>query len=214
MAIRAKLISMGAVLAISIFTAFAIGHAWQWLVCLALVFSWLGDALLAHFQPLTRKLPDPFIAGMGAFALAQIAYIAAFWTSIKGMPLLRMRTPGEYVGAEVLMALLPVFILLGLLFWVWIVMRADKPADLKVACLIYCLLLSTMAGFAASAAFTGVFIAWPLIAGGVLFMISDGFIAAHIFAGKLADEKRYEIAVWATYLPAQIMLLLGTSWLY
>lgn len=214
MATRLKLISMGILVAVSIFVAFAVGHAWQWLVCLALVFSWLGDALLARYAPLTRNIRDPFVAGMGAFAVAQIVYTIAFWLSIKGMPQLRMRVPGYYLGAEVLLALLPVYILLGLLCWVWVVMRSKKPGDLKGAALVYCLLLSTMAGFAASAAFTGASVAWPLIAGGALFMISDGLIALRLFAGRFPNERRYELAVWGTYLPAQILLLLGTSWLY
>lgn len=214
MAIRWKLISMAAVFGISVFCAFAIGHAWQWLVCLALAFSWMGDAFLARYEPLASRVKDPFIAGMGSFAVAQVVYIIAFWKSMMGMPLLRVRTPGAMIGAEMLLVLLPVYLLVGALFWVWSIMRAEQPKPLKIATLVYCVLVSTMAAFAACAAFTGVWIAWPLILGGILFMVSDAFIALHLFGGKLENEKHYEIAVWGTYLPAQILLMLGTSWLY
>lgn len=214
MATRLKLIGMGCLLVIALFFAFALRHAWQWLVCLALAFSWMGDALLARFDPISRHVPDPFIAGMGAFALAQIAYTIAFWRSMVAMPQLHMRVPGLRFGLEVLPAILPVYVLFGLLFWIWTVMRADKPWDLKIATLVYCILLSTMAGFAASAAFVGNGFVWPLMAGGTLFLVSDAIIAAHLFRGSIHDEKRYDFAVWATYLPAQILLMLGTSSLY
>lgn len=209
-----KLCSMGILLAIGIVFGFAIRHPWQWVVCLALLFSWLGDALLAHFEPLTRKMSDPFIAGMGAFALAQISYIIAFNLSIRAMPTLHKPTPGMYLGADVLGLILPVYILFGLLFWMLIVLRSPRTWDLKIAALVYCCLLCTMGGFAASAAFTGTAVIWQLIAGGILFIVSDGIIAARVFGDRFENERRYDMLVWATYLPAQILLLIGTGRLY
>lgn len=214
MFVRLKLTAMGVLLTLAIVMAFAIQHPWQWLVCGALAFSWLGDALLARFAPLTRRLSDPFVAGMGAFAVAQIFYIIAFWQSMRGMPLLHARIPGMPLGIELVGSLLPAYILLGLLVWVWMIYRSDRPKDLKIAALVYCILLCSMGAFAASAAFTGDRVVLPLIFGGLLFMISDGFIAERVFAGRLENEKLYELAVWGTYLPAQILLWLGTSWLY
>lgn len=215
MVVRLKLACMGLLLAFAVVAAMQIGHAWQWLVCLALVFSLLGDALLARVRFLTERLPvDPFLAGMGSFALAQICYSIAFWKSMQGMPALNTRLPGMAIGAEVLPWSMPVYLLVGLLCWTLVVLRSGKTADLKAASLVYCCLLCAMASFAFSAAFTGVSIVWPLMLGGVLFMVSDGFIAARIFTGRFASDRTYEIAVWGTYLPAQILLTLGTSWLY
>lgn len=214
MFVKVKLIAMAVLLVIALFFAFAIGYSWQWLVCAAVLFSWLGDMLLARFEPLASKVHDPFIAGMGSFAVAHIMYCIAFSRSMSGMPALHVRTPGMYYGIELIGMLLPVYLLIGLFFWVWIVFRSKQTWDIKIATLLYCLLLSGMAACAAAAACTGVSFVWPLMTGGILFMISDGFIAAHIFADKLLRPKQYEIAVWGTYLPAQILLVLGASRLY
>lgn len=214
MRIRWKLTLSGCVVIMSLLFAFALGHSWHWLVFLAMVFSWIGDAMLARFTPIARHASDPFIAGMGAFAVAQLLYCVAFYQSFAGMQQLHMRVPGEIIGAELLPVLLPVYILAGALYWVWTVLRSDKPWDLKIATLVYCVLVCTMAAFAACATFTGVSFVWPLMLGGVLFMISDGCIGAHIFRNRLQKERRYDIVVWATYMPAQVLLVIGTSWLY
>lgn len=213
---RVKLIAMGILVFVALFLAFALGHSWNWLVCLALVLSWFGDAFLAHWPPLKRRIGglDPFIAGMSAFALAHVAYITGFVKSLGQMPLLNTPLPGFMLGEQVLPLMLPVYVLAGILFWVWIVMRAEKPRDLKAATLAYCVLLCAMGACACAAAFTGVRLAWPLIIGGILFIVSDGIIAAHLFQGRIPNERRYDLTVWATYLPAQLLLLIGSSWLY
>jgi len=187
---------------------------WHFLVCTALGFSWFGDALLAGYRPIVGRIRDPFVAGMAAFACAQVAYIMAFRRSMTGMPLRHARIPGEYLGAEVLPGLLLLFLLIGLLFWVVVVFRSPEPAILRGATLAYGLLVSAMAAHAASAAFTGSVFAWPLLFGGVLFLVSDCAIALNIFGRRLQDVKVFEAIVWGTYLPAQALLLLGTSWLY
>lgn len=212
--VRVKLIAMAMLVGISIFIAFAAGQPWHWIVVLALAFSWCGDALLARWPPLAQNVSDPFVAGMGMFALAQISYVTAFALSIAKMPQLRSALPGQYVGAQIWGALLPVYVLAGVLFWALAVMRSNQPGDLKGATLVYAVLLSAMAGLAASAAFTGTTVSWMLIVGGLLFMVSDGCIAAHLFQGRLQNNRTYEIAVWGTYFPAQLLLLLGTAGLY
>lgn len=209
-----KLVLSGCVAGMSLFFAFALGHSWHWLVFLAMLFSWIGDAMLAHFEPVSRRVSDPFIAGMGSFGVAQLLYCVAFYQSLSGMQALHMRVPGEIIGVELLPVLLPVYILVGLLYWVWTVFRSRQPWDLKGATLVYCLLLSTMAAFAACASFTGVSFVWQLMLGGLLFMISDGCIGAHIFRERLQNERRYNLIVWITYLPAQLLLVIGAARLY
>lgn len=215
MYVRLKLIAMGVVFVVSIFMAFAVNHLWQWLVVLALAFSWLGDALLAHWYPLTRRIPDPFVPGMGAFAVAQIIFTIAFWQSMRHMPQLRTPLPGYYTGIEVVGALWPIYVMAGIFFWALFVLRSTRQTkDIKIAALVYAILLTNMAAFAAAAAHTGTGTIWQLIAGGLLFVISDGIIAAHIFAGRIENEKVYDFAVWATYFPAQVLLMLGAAQLY
>jgi len=187
---------------------------WHFFVCAALGFSWFGDALLAGYRPISGQVRDPFIAGMAAFACAQVAYIMAFRSSMIGMPLRHARIPGEYLGAEVLPGLWLLFLLIGLLFWVVVVFRAPESALLRGAALVYGLLVSSMAAFAASAAFTGTVFAWPLLFGGVLFFVSDSAIALNMFQHRLQDARAFEAIVWGTYVPAQALLLLGISWIY
>lgn len=214
MLVRVKLLLMGLLCLAAVYFASARGHAWHWLVCAALGLSWLGDAMLAHYPPVAGKVRDPFIAGMGFFALAHMAYIAAFALSLSGMPLLRMRIPGALLGSELIPGLLPVYLLLGLLFWVLFILRTPQPGPVKAAVLVYAELLCAMGAFACGASFTGVSFVWLLPLGGLLFIVSDGVIALHVFHDRIESERRYEAAVWCTYLPAQVLLLLGTSFLY
>lgn len=214
MVVRLKLTGIGILVALAFVLACAYGYSWHWLVFAALVFSWVGDAMLARFDPVSRLAHDPFIAGMSSFAAAQVLYTAAFSRSLAGMPALHYRLPGSTLGSELIGRLLPVFLLAGVLFWVLAVYRARRPAYLKVFALIYACLLCCMAAYACAAAFTGVGFVWPLPVGGILFMVSDGCIGTHIFQDKLSEERRYDAAVWGTYFPAQVLLLLGASWLH
>ncbi len=215
MSTRIKLTASGLVAAAGLFLAFAYGHPWHWLVFVALVFSWFGDALLAGFAPLVRRIGsvDPFLCGMGAFALAQLTYAIAFGRSLFDVPLLHMGIPGYPLGIQILPWALPVYILAGVFFWVWTAFRSDKPGVMKYAVLAYCVLLTSMGALAFSAAFTGYSFAWPLPLGGVLFILSDGVIAQRIFRGKFPSDRQYEGLVWGTYLPAQILLMIGVTWL-
>lgn len=214
MVTRVKLVGMGLILSLSVALAAARGHPWHWLVCTALGFSWLGDAMLAHYPPVAGRVRDPFIAGMGFFALAQIMYILAFRQSLAGMPLLRMRLPGAPIGLEVIGAVLPVYVLAAAAFWVFVVLRAERSWTLKIAAFAYSVLLSAMAAFACAAAFTGASFAWPLLLGGTLFLVSDAAISLRIFMDRLSRERTYQWVVWGTYIPAQLCLLIGASMLY
>lgn len=190
------------------------GEVWHFIACAGLGFSFFGDALLANYLPISGKIRDPFIPGMASFAVAQSMYMWAFRRSMSAMPLRYMRVPGGIFGGEVLPGLLLVYCLAGVLFWVVVVLRSSQPRELRFATLFYALLVCAMAAHATAAAFTGKVFAWPLLYGALLFVISDGAIAMHIFGGRLENERTYELFVWATYLPAQILLLLGVSWLY
>lgn len=214
MVVKLKLAGIGLLLLIAAGVAFLRGMPWHWLCCAALGCSWIGDAMLARYAPVAGKVRDPFLAGMGAFAVAQILYISAFALSLSRMPALRARVPGEALGVEVLPTALLVLLLMGLLFWALCVLRAPKHTlPLKIAVLVYAELLCAMAALAFSASFTGDGVAWPLWAGGLLFMISDALIAVNLFTDRI-PERFYDALVWGTYAPAQIMLLVGASMLY
>ncbi len=211
MAVKAKLLLMGLMLVIAATFAYARRMPWHWLVCTALGFSWLGDALLSRYPPIAGRLKDTFVPGMGMFAAAQICYIILLNMAMRAMPTLHMPKPGYPLGADVIGTVLPIYWLAVTLFWLMMILRTDKPKDLKIAALVYGLLLSTMGAYALAAAFTGTGIVWVLPLGGLLFMISDGIIALRIFQGTFQRDTVYEIAVWGTYVPAQLCLLFGVS---
>ncbi len=214
MPIRLKLSLTGGLLLVSVVLAALRGHPWQWLVCAALGASWVGDAMLARYWPIAGLTKDPFVAGIGAFWVAQIVYIIAFSLSLTSMPNLHLAYPGWPFGRDLVVLLLPIYLLAGLMFWVMVVLRSDRPGFLKAGILVYGETLCAMAGMACAASFTGVSFIWMLTAGGLLFIISDAAIAMRIFQNKFASERRYEAFVWGTYFPAQVLLLLGASWLF
>lgn len=214
MSVRIKLSLTGGLLVLSVVLASIRGYPWQWMICAALGASWVGDAMLSRYWPVSGLVKDSFIAGMGAFWVAQVLYIIAFSLSLSGMPDLHLAYPGWAVGRDLVVVLLPIYLLAGLMFWIMIVLRSNRPGYLKAATLFYGETLYAMAGMACVASFTGVSIIWMLTIGGLLFIVSDSAIAMRIFQDKFANERRYEAFVWGTYFPAQILLLLGAFWLF
>jgi len=214
LSLRLKMFLSTLLLPLSLWAALKHGMVWNYLVCAALGCGWLGDALLSRFPPVCGKMKETFLPGMASFALGHILYIIAFVHSLVLLPALRMPVPGEVQGLEILPGILPVFLLAGTLAWVFWVFRPRPDRVLCAAALIYALILSAMAAFALCAGFTGSGFVPFLPLGGVLFMISDGVIAAHEFSGKIEDDGVYQRLVWWTYVPAQLCLLLGSACLY
>ena len=211
---KQKLITIGALWFFSLLLAFIHWHIWHWLAFIALTFSWFGDAMLSGYQKITRFTREPFVAGMALFAAAQVLYIIAAARSIQTIESIRKRLPGYIAGYEVLPNVLPISLLLGLFIWSLLVARAAKPAPLKIAALVYCELVCAMGAYALSASFTGYSFVWQLTAGSLLFILSDGVIAARVFRDRFISERYYEALVWATYLPAQLFLQLGFAQLH
>jgi uncharacterized membrane protein YhhN len=145
-----------------------------WLVA-ALALSLLGDVYL--------MLPvNLFVAGLGAFLLAHIAYIAAFDVSSTA----RLIWLAVVVGASS-----PV--------WFRIVRSMDEPG-LKPAVLAYLVTISLMV---ASAFASGSLVA---AAGAVLFFVSDGIIAWDRFVQKLPPAR---LAIIVTYHLGQLLLVIA-----
>ncbi|MCE1180022.1 MAG: lysoplasmalogenase [Micrococcales bacterium] len=146
-----------------------------------LFFSWVGDSL-------PRVTPESvdFVAMLGGFLLAQLAYIAAFWPARGGSvarrsPLLVL----PYIGyAAALIALC-----------------AKGAGALWPAVVVYGAVLATMAVLA-----TGVGMLGTL--GGILFMLSDSLIALGTFV-PASDFPGRSVVIMATYAAAQALLALG-----
>lgn len=98
-------------------------------------------------------------------------------------------------------------------FWWLVCADSGQPLELKMAALVYAMALFMMACLAwcsalrlyESTGFSG--FVWPLALGSALFIISDGMIALDWFKGW--SHSWQGIAVWATYAPAQLMLVMG-----
>lgn len=154
---------------------------YQWWIVGGLALSLLGDVLL--------MLPaDRFLAGLSAFFLAHLAYIAAFL---------------ERAGAPSPLAFMPyalALVFVARLLW-------SSLGSLRVPVLAYGLVLGVMAGLAlGSAVETGTFSSWMAALGATLFVLSDTALAFNRFLGEL-DPRGYFIL--GTYFSAQWLIALS-----
>ena len=159
------------------------------LIAIGMSLGLLGDLLLANLLPLKQG----FLAGMAAFALGHIAYIAAILT-------LTPRIQWVIEG---------IALLVRLVGWYLAVFRAGKDDGLLGwVALPYALLLTTTAGVATGLAIqTPQFV--PLAIGAALFLISDLLVAGEQF-GQLRFPHSGE-AVWLTYGPAQMLIVYAVN---
>ena len=147
-------------LASSAFIAVALANgatatSYGWLVLAALALSWLGDVLL---------IPDDdrvFRAGVAAFGLAHVAYLAAF--VLRGVDLSSAAPAAVAAACAVILAAR------------WL--RPHVPADMKLPVNAYMAIISAMVVAAAGAAHAD---PWILV-GALLFYASDLLVARQRF---------------------------------
>lgn len=151
------------------------------LVLMAIVFSAIGDVLLA------QNLPNGFALGLGAFLVAQLCYTKALykwrnWASWKLVPL----------------GLLLAFIILCC--WLMI----PHSGAMLIPIIIYMLALSAMAvsAIAASQSYD------KLILGAFLFVISDALIAVNKFVFTVPLQ---DYLIMSSYYMAQFLLISSIS---
>jgi Predicted membrane protein len=148
------------------------------LLVVALLCSAAGDILLG-----TDGL---FLAGMGAFALAHVAYVTLFVRS-GALAALRRRW----------FLLLPYFVVLdGLTLWLW-----PHLGELRIPVLAYAVLLTATAVTAGA-------LDWRLGLGGALFFVSDAMIAMWSIADRPAPPLP-GLWIMSTYILAQYLLASG-----
>jgi len=146
-------------------------------LALALAFCFLGDLFL--------ELDGFFIAGMAAFAAAHVCFVT-FFVRRGALDALRRRV---WIPLALLVAAI------GLLAWIW----GGLDAGLRVPVLVYAVLLSTTAATA---------LAVDLRAGlgALLFLFSDGLIAARIAERFPEDSAVGGFVVMLTYTLALFFL--------
>lgn len=153
-----------------------------WLLVAALALSALGDLCLAQAGE------SAFVAGLGAFLLAHIAYAALFVATGDGLA----------AAEPIVLAGIGLF---ALFFGLLLVRRAGS---LAISVGLYVLAIAAM-GFAAAT------IGGAVLLGAVLFMASDALIgtekfllpAGHPFHAVTAP------AVWVLYIAGQALIVAG-----
>jgi uncharacterized membrane protein YhhN len=154
----------------------------KWLLCIALLFSALGDALLS-IDGATL-----FVPALGSFLVTHLFY-AAIFVSAARVQIVRLRK-----WRLALLAIVPAFALtFAAILW-------PQLGALAVPVIIYMVAIVAMTMLALR-----VPVAWVPV-GAVLFMASDSLIAFGKFIGR-ADW--HGPAIWLTYAAAQLLIVSG-----
>lgn len=164
-------------LAIAALSALAVIMDGPWLLVAALALSALGDLFIS------RDGEAAFLAGLGSFLLAHVAYIALFW---------------DVAGAlSPIVAGVFAIYAIGMLRWMW-----PHLAGMKAPVCAYIAVIYAM-GVVAAAAPPAL---WPIIAGAGLFVISDSVLAAETFVFKDAPRRWTTPVIWVTYYASQVLI--------
>lgn len=155
------------------------------LLCLALVFSWLGDVVLM-FQ--SNQLY--FMAGIGLFLIAQITYIVVF-----------RKTAYQPIRYDIL-KLIP-FIVYGVGLFYYLLPAGDFSLPIVVYGLV--ILVMVMTAFSrrnltSFESFQYVFI------GSILFVLSDSILAINAFKNPFPYAG---VLIMLTYTAAQLLIVKG-----
>ncbi len=161
----------------------ALASSYGRLILLGLLFSWLGDVLLIPKRQLF------FIAGLGSFLLAHVAFSGAFLLQpLEILPLTLAAT------ATVVIAII-------ILRWLWPhLMHNFRPAVVS-----YLVAISLMVVLAAG---TMAAAGPQLLIGAVMFAVSDIFVARDRFVAPAVANK---LRGFPLYYAAQLIFALSTQ---
>lgn len=161
------------------------------LIATGMTLGFLGDLFLAGWL---RILP-PIVGGMVAFGLGHASYVLALWwlTAQKGF-LEPLPAAASY----------SIWGVICLCCWYIVLLRQRSLSPMRLAALLYGMLLAGLAGTATLLVLGNrAFI--PLLAGCVLFLLSDLLVAMR----RLNRVRWYLIddIIWLTYGPAQALIV-------
>jgi len=159
------------------------------LLVAALALGALGDACLAYDGE------PAFIAGLSAFLISHLAYVALFWPSVE--PGLVVTSAWRYAVAWTFVILMAMMLLV-----LW------RPVGrLVVPITVYAIVIVAMA--LSALALKPV----PPSAGAALFVMSDAALATQRFLVKPCSPatKRLKPFVWGTYYAAQLIFTLAIA---
>lgn len=161
-------------------------------VLAAMFCGWVGDFFMIY------KHKDAFLAaGMAAFGVGHILYVAHIGViAAAAEPRLFTALAATLVPGAVAIV-------------IFAVLRRRIPKQLRLPGLLYGLLLASLG----SAAFIALRAGAPggayLLAGGCLFLCSDGILSFETF--RDGDSNAADVAVMLTYIAAQTLLAIGFS---
>ena len=161
-------------------------------VLAAMFCGWAGDFFMIY------KHKDAFLAaGMAAFGVGHILYVAHIGViAAAAEPRLFTALAATLVPGAVDIV-------------IFAVLRRRIPKQLRLPGLLYGLLLASLG----SAAFIALRAGAPggayLLAGGCLFLCSDGILSFETF--RDGDSNAADVAVMLTYIAAQTLLAIGFS---
>lgn len=161
-------------------------------VLAAMFCGWVGDFFMIY------KHKDAFLAaGMAAFGVGHILYVA------------RIGVIAAAVHPRLFTALAATLVPGAVAIVIFAVLRRRIPKQLRLPGLLYGLLLASLG----SAAFIALRAGAPggayLLAGGCLFLCSDGILSFETFCD--GDSNAADVAVMLTYIAAQTLLAIGFS---
>ena len=129
-----------------------------------LVFATVGDTLLLFSGPLF------FMLGLGAFLFTHLFYIGGFW-AVTGIQ-------KGFLRRKIWWVLPFVVYLVCLLWWLW----PGIPAGMRLPVSVYAAVISIMVlSILNLKDRIGNKVFWPMLAGGLLFMLSDSLLAVYTF---------------------------------
>lgn len=161
-------------------------------VLAAMFCGWAGDFFMIY------KHKDAFLAaGMAAFGVGHILYVA------------RIGVIAAAAHPRLFTALAATLVPGAVAIVIFAVLRRRIPKQLRLPGLLYGLLLASLG----SAAFIALLAGAPggayLLAGGCLFLCSDGILSFETF--RDGDSNAADVAVMLTYIAAQTLLAIGFS---
>ena len=161
-------------------------------VMAAMFCGWVGDFFMIY------KHKDAFLAaGMAAFGVGHILYVA------------RIGVIAAAAHPRLFTALAATLVPGAVAIVIFAVLRRRIPKQLRLPGLLYGLLLASLG----SAAFIALRAGAPggayLLAGGCLFLCSDGILSFETF--RDGDSNAADVAVMLTYIAAQTLLAIGFS---
>jgi hypothetical protein len=170
-------------------------------VALGMGFSWVGDALLMRYPPARRAVRQYFLWSIAFFAAAQCCYIRMLYGLYAGA--------GDGTHWPMWLAVLIYAGTAMVAMCAFILPNEHQPLVLRLAAIPYALLVSWMAGSAVAVCVVTVGRGALLMAGGLLFYLSDALVTQ----ARLGSVRlRYaDFWIWVTYAPAQLFLILGAA---